>query len=165
MENPPKKFFRLAPGTEVRLKYAYIIRCDSVVKDENGEITEIHCTYFPETKSGLPSDKKVKGTLHWVSVPHAYEIEVRLYDRLFTESEPEDVAEGADFKDFLNPDSLKIVTGYTEPVAIGIRAGKAFQFERLGYFVVDPDSNDDKMVYNRVVTLKDSWAKIEQKGN
>ncbi|MFW5687872.1 MAG: glutamine--tRNA ligase/YqeY domain fusion protein [Bacteroidota bacterium] len=165
MEDPPKKFFRLAPGAEVRLKYAYIIRCDSVVKDDSGTITEIHCTYFPETKSGLPSDKKVKGTLHWVSAPHAYEIEVRLYDRLFTVPEPENVEEGKTFKDYLNPDSLKIVTGYTEPVAIGVKPGRAFQFERLGYFVADPDSNDEKMVFNRVVTLKDSWAKIEKKGN
>ncbi|TVQ16258.1 MAG: glutamine--tRNA ligase/YqeY domain fusion protein [Bacteroidetes bacterium] len=164
MENPPRKFFRMAPGNEVRLKYAYVVRCDSVVKDDAGNITEIHCTYFPETKSGLPSDKKVKGTLHWVSVSHSYEIEVRLYDRLFTEPEPENVSEDTDFKDFLNPDSLKVVTGYTEPVAIGLRPGKSLQFERLGYFVVDPDSNEEKMVYNRVVPLKDSWAKIEQKG-
>lgn len=155
----------MAPGTEVRLKYAYVVRCDSVTKDENGEITEIHCTYFPETKSGLPSDKKVKGTLHWVSVSHAYEIEVRLYDRLFTVPQPDEMdEEGKDFKDFLNPDSLKVVTGYTEPVAVDLRPGKAMQFERLGYFVVDPDSNQDITVYNRVVTLKDSWAKIEQKG-
>ncbi len=164
MENPPKKFFRMSPGAEVRLKYAYVVRCDSVVKDDEGNITEIHCTYFPETKSGLPSNKKVKGTLHWVSVPHAYEIDVRIYDRLFTEPQPEDVEEGRDFKEFLNPDSLKTVTGYTEPVAIGLRPGKAMQFERLGYFVVDPDSNDERMVYNRVVPLRDSWAKIEQKG-
>lgn len=164
MENPPRKFFRMAPGTEVRLKYAYVVRCDSVVKDDEGNITEIHCTYFPETKSGLPSDKKVKGTLHWVSIPHSYEIDVRIYDRLFTEPQPEDAEEGRDFKDFLNPDSLKTVTGYTEPVAIGLRPGKSMQFERLGYFVVDPDSNDEKMVYNRVVPLRDSWAKIEQQG-
>ncbi len=164
MENPPKKFFRMSPGAEVRLKYAYVVRCDSVVKDEGGNITEIHCTYFPETKSGLPSNKKVKGTLHWISIPHAYEIDVRIYDRLFTEPQPEDVEEGRDFKEFLNPDSLKTVTGYTEPVAIGLRPGKSLQFERLGYFVVDPDSNDERMVYNRVVPLRDSWAKIEQKG-
>ncbi len=160
MEDPPKKYFRLSPGKEVRLKYAYIIRCDSVEKDDQGNITEIHCTYFPETKSGLPSDKKVKGTLHWVSISHAEEVEVRLYDRLFTEPQPENTEK--DFKEFLNPDSLKVVTGYTEPVVIGVRPGKSFQFERLGYFVVDPDSTDEKMVFNRTVTLRDSWAKIEK---
>ncbi len=162
MENPSRKFHRLSPGAEVRLKYAYIIRCDSVEKDDAGNITQIHCTYFPETKSGLPSTKKVKGTLHWISVPHANEIEVRLYDRLFTAHEPENVEEGADFKDSINPDSLKVVKGYTEPVVLGVRPGKSFQFERLGYFVVDPDSNDDTMVFNRVVPLRDSWAKIEK---
>jgi glutaminyl-tRNA synthetase len=162
MENPPKKFFRLAPGQEVRLKYAYIIRCDSVVKDENGEITEIHCTYFPDTKSGMETTRKTKGTLHWVSIPHAVEAEVRLYDRLFTVPEPEDVEEGQDFKDFMNPDSLKVVKGFCEPSIKSAVAGQAYQFERLGYFNTDKDSTEEKLVFNRTVTLRDSWAKIEK---
>jgi glutaminyl-tRNA synthetase len=162
MENPPKKFFRLAPGQEVRLKYAYIIRCDSVVKDENGEITEIHCTYFPDTKSGMETTRKTKGTLHWVSIPHAIEAEVRLYDRLFTVPEPEDVEEGQDFKDFINPDSLKVVKGFCEPSIKSAVAGQAYQFERLGYFNTDKDSTEEKLVFNRTVTLRDSWAKIEK---
>ena len=162
MENPPKKFFRLAPGQEVRLKYAYIIRCDSVVKDENGEITEIHCTYFPDTKSGMETTRKTKGTLHWVSIPHGVEAEVRLYDRLFTVPEPEDVEEGQDFKDFINPDSLNVVKGWCEPSIKSAVAGQAYQFERLGYFNMDKDSTEEKLVFNRTVTLRDSWAKIEK---
>ena len=162
MENPPKKFFRLAPGQEVRLKYAYIIRCDSVVKDENGEISEIHCTYFPDTKSGMETTRKVKGTLHWVSIPHAVEAEVRLYDRLFSAPEPEDVEEGQDFKDFINPESLKIVTGFCEPSIKSAVPGQSYQFERLGYFSTDKDSTESKLVFNRTVTLRDSWAKIEK---
>ena len=165
MENPSKKFFRLAPGQEVRLKYAYIIRCDSVVKDENGEITEIHCTYFSDTKSGMETTRKVKGTLHWVSVPHAVEVEVRLYDRLFTVPEPEAVEEGQDFKDFINPDSLKVVTGWCEPSIKRAVSGQAYQFERLGYFNTDKDSTAEKLVFNRTVTLRDSWAKIEKNQN
>ncbi|TVQ87045.1 MAG: glutamine--tRNA ligase/YqeY domain fusion protein [Bacteroidetes bacterium] len=162
MENPPKKFFRLAPGQEVRLKYAYIIRCDSVVKDDNGEISEIHCTYFPDTKSGMETTRKVKGTLHWVSIPHAVEAEVRLYDRLFSVPEPEDVEEGQDFKDFINPDSLKIVTGFCEPSIKSAVAGQSYQFERLGYFNADKDSTESRLVFNRTVTLRDSWARIEK---
>jgi glutaminyl-tRNA synthetase len=162
MENPPKKFFRLSPGGEVRLKYAYIIRCDSVVKNENGELKEIHCTYFPETKSGLPSDKKVKGTLHWVNISTAVEAQVRLYDRLFMDPEPEEVEEGKTFVDNINPDSLKIVKGYIEPSVKDSEPGKAYQFERLGYFSVDPDSENDKLVFNRTVTLRDSWAKSRE---
>ncbi len=165
MENPSKKFFRLAPGQEVRLKYAYVIHCNSVVKDENGEITEIHCTYFPDTKSGMETTRKVKGTLHWVSIPHAVEVDVRLYDRLFTVSEPEAVEEGQDFKDFINPDSLKVVTGWCEPSIKSAVAGQAFQFERLGYFNTDKDSTEEKLVFNRTVTLRDSWAKIEKNQN
>ncbi len=160
MEDPPKKFFRLAPGKEVRLKYAYIIRCDDVVKDEKGEITEIHCTYFPDTKSGMETTRKVKGTLHWVSIAHAEEAEVRLYDRLFTVSEPENGEEGQDFKDFINPDSLKVVKGYCEPFIKTAFAGQGFQFERLGYFAADKDSNPETgLIFNRTVTLRDSWAK------
>jgi glutaminyl-tRNA synthetase len=162
MEDPPKKFFRLAPDKEVRLKYAYIIRCDSVVKDEKGEITEIHCTYFPDTRSGMETTRKAKGTLHWISIPHAIEAEIRLYDRLFTVPEPEDVEEGQDFKDFINPDSLEIVTGWCEPSIKSAVSGKAYQFERLGYFNTDKDSSKEKLVFNRTVTLRDSWAKIEK---
>ena len=162
MEDPPKKFFRLAPGQEVRLKYAYIIRCDSVVKDKNGEITEIHCTYFPDTKSGMETTRKVKGTLHWVSIPHAVKAEVRLYDRLFTVPEPEAVEEGQDFKEFINPDSLKVVAGWCEPSIKSAVLGQSFQFERLGYFNTDKDSKEDRLIFNRTVTLRDSWAKIEK---
>ncbi len=160
MEEPPKKFFRLAPGAEVRLKYAYIIRCDSVVKDKNGTITEIHCTYFPDTKSGMETTRKVKGTLHWVSAQHAVEAEVRLYDRLFRVPEPDNVEEGQDFKDFVNPDSLKVVTGYGEPFIKSALPAQGFQFERIGYFSLDKDSTNGKLIFNRTVTLKDSWAKV-----
>jgi len=159
MEEPPKKFFRLAPGAEVRLKYAYIIRCDSVVKDENGIITEIHCTYFPDTKSGMETTRKVKGTLHWVSAQHAVEAEVRLYDRLFRVPEPDDVEEGQNFKDFINPDSLKVVTGYGEPFIKTSLHNQGIQFERMGYFCLDKEATRDKLIFNRTVTLKDSWAK------
>jgi glutaminyl-tRNA synthetase len=162
MEDPPKKFFRLAPGAEVRLKSAYIIRCDYVVKDEQGEVSEIHCTYFPETKSGLVSDKKVKGTLHWVCPEHAVEAEVRLYDRLFKVSDPEEVEEGEDFRVHLNPESLKVVKAYIEPSVKDAPAGKHFQFERTGYFVTDPESKPGKLVFNRTVPLRESWVKVEK---
>jgi len=163
MEDPPSKFFRLAPGREVRLKYAYIIKCESVVKDPvTGEITEIHCTYDPETLSGRPeSNRKVKGTLHWVSAPHAVEAEIRLYDRLFMSEDPEDVPEGEDYKKNLNPDSLKVIRGYVEPFAAGTKPLDKFQFERLGYFCTDSDTTDEKPVFNRTVALKDSWAKAK----
>jgi len=160
MEDPPGKFFRLKPGGEVRLKYAYIIRCESVVKDASGMITEIHCTYEPDTRSGMPnSNKKVKGTLHWVSAPHAAQLEVRLYDRLFSKENPDDVEEGQNFKDFLNPDSLKTVTAFAEPRLANAMPGEQFQFERMGYFCADPGSKAGKPVFNRTVTLKDTWAK------
>lgn len=165
MENPPKKFFRLFPGGEVRLKYAYIIKCDKAIKDETGNITELHCTYYPETKSGLPSDKKVKGTLHWASVAHSIKAEIRIYDRLFMAPEPDNTEEGKTFVDNLNPESLKTVTGYIEPSVVGTLPGKTYQFERLGYFCADLDSTKDKLVFNRTVTLKDSWAKMEKKGD
>ncbi len=161
MEDPPKKFFRLAPGAEVRLKSAYIIRCDYVVKDENGEISQIHCTYFPETKSGLPSDKKVKGTLHWVCPEHAIEAEVRLYDRLFNVPDPEEVNEGEDFRVHLNPDSLKVVKALVEPSVMEAKAGKHYQFERNGYYVADRDNKPGSLVFNRTLPLKDSWAKSQ----
>ena len=164
MENPPKKFFRLSPGGEVRLRSAYIIKCESVVKDAaTGEITELHCTYDPLTKSGMSeSSRKVKGTLHWVSIKHSIRAEVRLYDRLFVKEDPETTEEGKSYKDYLNPDSLKIVTGFIEPSAANASPGEKFQFERIGYFSVDKDSQKDHLIMNRTVTLKDSWAKTEK---
>ncbi len=166
MEDAPKKFFRMTPGREVRLKGAYIVMCTGVDKDNEGNITAIHCTYDPDSKSGSGSEaskRKVKGTLHWVSAQHAIDGEVRLYDRLFTDAEP-DSHEGKDFKDFINPDSLKIVENCKlESNFKHVKAQETFQFTRLGYFVVDSDSSDSKLVFNRTVTLKDSWAKIKRK--
>lgn len=160
MEDPPKKFFRLGPGREVRLKGAYIIKCDDYKKDENGNITELYCSYDPETKSGSGSQRKVKGTLHWVSVEHALDVEVRLYDRLFTKEFPDEVDnETKDFKSNLNSDSLKVITGKIEPSVKDAKILDKFQFQRLGYFCVDPDSTGDKLVFNRTVSLRDSWAK------
>ncbi|MEW6527368.1 MAG: glutamine--tRNA ligase/YqeY domain fusion protein [Spirochaetota bacterium] len=164
MENPPKKFFRLSPGAEVRLRYTYFIKCVNVIKDSNGTITEIHCTYDPNTKEGYaPDGRKVKGTIHWVSAEHALPAEIRLYDRLFTREDPSEVEGDKDFTAYINPDSLKVVNGYIEPYVKGIQVYTNFQFERLGYFTVDPDSNKDKLIFNRTVTLKDTWAKIVQK--
>lgn len=165
MEDPPNKFYRLAPGREVRLRAAYIIKCEQVEKDPvTREITAIHCTYDVNTKSGMPdSNRKVKGTLHWVSVPHAVEVAVRLYDRLFVVPDPDNAEEGKSFKDYLNPDSLKEVKGYLEPSIRSAKKGDKYQFERLGYFSVDPDSSEQQLVVNRVVPLKDSWAKAEKK--
>jgi len=164
MENPPKKFFRMAPGSEIRLRSAYIVKCESVDKDPaTGEITTIHCTYDPMTRSGMPdSHRKVKGTLHWVSVAHAIETEVRLYDRLFNVSDPDNTEEGKTFQHHLNPDSLKIVKGYLEPSVQNAKSGDKYQFERLGYFAVDPDTTPDMLVFNRIVPLRDSWAKIDK---
>ncbi len=162
-EVPPKKYYRLYPGNEVRLKYAYIIKCNDVIKDENGEVTEVHCTYEPETKSGGGSTKKVKGTIHWVSAAHSKIAEVRLYDRLFTTEDPAGDEE-KDFKEFINPESLEILENCRiEPDAAMAKAGDKFQFERLGYFCVDPLSDGTKKVFNRTVPLRDSWTKIEQK--
>jgi len=164
MENPPKKFFRLSPGAEVRLRYTYFIKCVDIIKDSGGNITEIHCTYDPDTKDGYaPDGRKVKGTIHWVSAQQAIPAEIRLYDRLFKKENPSEVEEGKDFTDYINPDSLKVVNGFIEPYAKGAKPYTNFQFERLGYFTVDPDSNDDKLIFNRTVTLKDTWAKIAQK--
>jgi glutaminyl-tRNA synthetase len=161
MENPPKKFFRLSPGIEVRLRYAYFIKCESIEKDNNGNVTIIHCTYDPASRGGnSPDGRKVKSTIHWVSAKHAVEAEVRIYDRLFQSESPEDVEGGHDYKENLNPDSLKTVTGYIEPFVKGAKALDKFQFERIGYFCVDPDSTIEKPVFNRTVTLKDTWAKI-----
>jgi len=165
-ENPPKKYFRLAPDREVRLKHAYYITCKKVVKDENtGEIKTLHCTYDPETKGGWSKDgRKVKGTLHWVSAPHAVEAEIRLYDRLFKTINPLDVKEGEDFKKNLNPDSLKILHSCKlEPSVSNSKPGDRFQFLRKGYFCVDSDSKKDKLVFNQTVPLRDTWAKILKK--
>ncbi|UCH14505.1 MAG: glutamine--tRNA ligase/YqeY domain fusion protein [Bacteroidales bacterium] len=164
MEDPPKKFFRLSPGREVRLRYAYFIKCKDVIRSKDGEITELTCTYDPASKGGQsPDGRKVKGTLHWVSAAHAVKAEIRLYDRLFNTEDPYDFEEGRDFTSNLNPDSLKTVTGYIEPFIKDSKAGDKFQFERLGYFCIDPDSAKDKHVINRTVTLKDTWAKISER--
>ena len=165
MEEPPKKFFRLSLGNEVRLRYAYIIKCEEVVKDEKGNIKELRCTYDPETKSGsAKSGRKVKGTIHWVSVQHAIEAEVRLYDRLFTVEDPEANAEKT-FIDHLNPNSLQVIkNAKLEPFLKRANKGDKFQFERLGYFCADSkDSSNENLVFNRTVTLRDTWAKIEKK--
>ncbi len=160
MENPPGKYFRLAPGREVRLKSAYIIKCEETVKDGSGNITEVRCTYDPETRSGGPqSGRKVKGTLHWVSARSALPAEIRLYDRLFKTENPDDAPEGQDFRANLNQDSLEVISGYVEPGLAEVKAGNKFQFQRLGYFSVDPDSTDGNLVFNRTVTLRDSWAR------
>ena len=159
MEDPPRKFFRLGPGREVRLKGAYIIKCDDYKKDENGNITELYCSYDPETKSGSGTQRKVKGTLHWVSADHAVDAEVRLYDRLFNSETPDVAEEGSDFKSNLNPDSLKVITGKIEPSIKDAKELDKFQFQRLGYFCVDKDSTTEKLVYNRTVPLRDSWSK------
>ena len=162
-EDPPKKFFRLAPDREVRLRYGYYIKCEDVVKDEKtGEIIELHCTYDPETRGGWsPDGRKVKATLHWVSAAHAVEAEVRLYDHLFINEDPEDVNEGEDFTANLNPNSLEVLKSCRlEPGLANAKPGERFQFERLGYFSVDPDSTTNKLLFNRTVTLRDTWAKI-----
>ena len=164
-EDAPKKWFRLAPGREVRLRYAYYVTCVDVVKDEQGEVVELHCTYDPETRGGWSSDgRKVRGALHWVSVAHALEAKVRLYDRLFLKANPLDVEEGEDFIASLNPNSLETLTScHIEPSLAGAASGSIYQFERQGYFCVDPDSTDGKLVFNRTVSLRDTWAKIEKK--
>ncbi|MCU0694370.1 MAG: glutamine--tRNA ligase, partial [Polyangiaceae bacterium] len=163
LENPPKGFFRLSPGTEVRLRYAYIIRCERVVKNETGEIVELRCTYDPQTRGGNPADgRKIKGTIHWVSASLSVPVEVRLYDRLFLVESP-DASEG-EFTKLLNPDSLELVTGArVEPSVASAQPSDRFQFERQGYFTVDPDSRPGALVFNRTVTLKDTWAKIAQR--
>ena len=164
-EDPPSKFFRLAPGREVRLRYAYLITCVGVVKDERTrEVVELHCTYDPTTRGGnTPDGRKVKGTIHWVSAAHALEAEVRLYDRLFTVEDPADVTDGSGFEGVLNPDSLQILRAYVEPSLAGAAPGSRYQLERLGYFCLDSkDSSTERLVFNRTVTLRDSWAKIEK---
>jgi len=164
MESPVQKYFRLAPGREVRLKYAFIIKCESVVKEiETGKIIEIHCTYDPMSKSGMPnSNKKIKGTLHWVSEKHAVKAKARLYDRLFVKENPADVEEGKTFKDYLNKESLKITTTFIEPSVEQAKPLDKFQFERIGYFSVDRDSTPGNLIFNRIVQLKESWTRDDK---
>ncbi len=164
-EDPPKKFYRLAPGREVRLRYAYFIKCVDVVKDDNGEVVELRCTYDPDTRGGdAPDGRKVKATLHWVSADHSMPAEVRLYDHLFTKEDPGDVEEGKDWKDNINPNSLEILRGcHLEPFLQSAKPGDRVQFERQGYFCVDPDTTPGNLVFNRTVGLRDTWAKIEKK--
>jgi glutaminyl-tRNA synthetase len=163
MEDPPKKFFRLAPGREVRLRYAYLITCREAIRDESGEIVELRCTYDPATRGGTaPDGRRVQATLHWVSEEHAGTAEVRLYDRLFSVPDPDSLE---DFRDGLNPDSLEVIRDCrVEPSLAEVEAGARYQFERLGYFAVDPDSRPGAPVFNRTVTLRDTWARIQQRG-
>jgi len=166
MVDPPKKFYRLAPGREVRLRYAYFIRCEEVIFDENGEVAELHCTYDPDTRGGdAPDGRKVKATLHWVSARHAVDAEVRLYDRLFTKEDPADVEAGQTWLDNINPDSLCVsMTCKVEPSLATVCPGERLQFERKGYFCVDADTAEGRLVFNRTVTLRDSWAKVRDRG-
>jgi glutaminyl-tRNA synthetase len=163
-ETPPKQYFRLSPGREVRLRGGYFVTCAGVVKDGKGEVVEVHCTYDPATRGGnAPDGRKVKATIHWVSARHAAGAEVRLYDSLFTKENPNETSEGEDFTANLNPHSLEVLTDCKlEPSLANAAAGSRFQFERLGYFCVDPDSSPGKLVFNRTVALKDTWAKIEK---
>jgi glutaminyl-tRNA synthetase len=162
-EDPPRKYFRLTPGREVRLRYGYLVTCTSCTKDADGRVTEVHCTHDPETRGGsAPDGRKVKGTIHWVSAAHALDAEIRLYDRLFVCEDPADTAEGQDYRDFLNPESLQVLSGCKlEPAMADASPGSTFQFERKGYFCPDPDSTPDRPVFNRTVPLRDSWAKIQ----
>jgi glutaminyl-tRNA synthetase len=164
-EDPPKQYFRLAPGREVRLRYGYFVTCRNVVKNDRGEVVEIHCTYDPETRGGnAPDGRKVKSTIHWVSAAHAVNAEVRLYENLFTRENPNETQEGQDFTANLNPHSLETLTDCKlEPSLAGAAPGASYQFERLGYFCVDPDTKDGKLVFNRTVALRDTWAKIEKR--
>jgi glutaminyl-tRNA synthetase len=165
MEEAPKKYFRLTPGNEVRLKGAYIVKCTGCKKDEQGNVTEVYAEYDPLSKSGSgtpESNRKIKGTIHWVSVKHALPAEIRIYDRLFSVENPSEEKE-EDFRKLLNPDSLKIVKGFVEPSLANAKALEHYQFQRIGYFNVDPDSKPGQLVFNRTVSLKDSWAKIAKK--
>jgi glutaminyl-tRNA synthetase len=164
MENPPKKYFRLAPGAEVRLRFAYLVRCTSVEKDAAGEVVRVHCTYDPESKGGTPADgRKVKGTIHWVSAAHAVDTEVRLYEHLFTVEEP-GKDESVDWKSEINPKSVEVLTAKLERSLGSAEAGSRYQFERQGFFFADPvDSKPGKPVFNRIVGLRDGWAKIANK--
>jgi glutaminyl-tRNA synthetase len=167
LEDPPKKFFRLAPGREVRLRYAYFVTCREVVKDAEGRVTELRCSYDPATRGGdAPDGRKVRGTLHWVSARHAIRAEVRLYDRLFRVEDPATVEEGGSFLDHLNRDSLRVLEGcFLEPGLAAAEPGERFQFERLGYFCIDPDTGPGQLVVNRTVTLRDTWARIARRGD
>jgi glutaminyl-tRNA synthetase len=162
MEKPPEDYFRLAPNKEVRLKYAYFIKCNKVIKDKKtSEIKEIHCTIDPKSKGGTaPDGREVKGTIHWISANHAEEVEIRLYDNLFVKDNPLDVEEGKVFTDYINPHSLEIVNGFVESFLLKAKKESRYQFERLGYFNVDPvDSKKNKPVFNRIIALRDSWSK------
>lgn len=162
MEDAPRKFFRLTQGKEVRFKYAYLITCNDVIKDDAGNVVELHCTVDPESAGGsAPDGRKVKGTIHWVSAKHCKEVEVRLYDRLFSVENPDDGEK--DYKENLNPDSLKVSTAFIEEALVNEQVGKTVQFERNGYFCVDSDSTDENIVFNRTIAMKSSWAKIAQK--
>jgi glutaminyl-tRNA synthetase len=164
-EVPPPKYFRLTPGREVRLRYGYFITCTSVVKNDQGEVVEVHCTYDPATRGGnAPDGRKVKATIHWVSAVHAVDAEVRIYDNLFLKEDPSDVKEGEDVLDNLNPASLEVIAdAKLEPSLANAAVGTRYQFERLGYFSVDPDTKPGKPVFNRTVALKDAWARVEKK--
>jgi glutaminyl-tRNA synthetase len=163
-EVPPPKYYRLSPGKEVRLRYGYFITCTNVVKDSQGNIVEIHCTYDPATRGGdSPDGRKVKSTIHWVSAEHAIDAEVRIYETLFTKENPNEVEEGQEFTVNMNPNSLEVVTGKLEPSLADAEPGDYYQFERLGYFCPDKDSTSDKLIFNRTVALRDSWGKIEKK--
>lgn len=164
MEEPSKKYYRLAPGTEVRLRYSYLIKCEDVTKDSDGNVIELKCTYDPESGGGTSSDgRRVKGVIHWVSAAHSQEAEIRLYSSLFSKESPDDVEEGKTFLDYLNPESVIIQKGFIEPALAEATTGDKFQFERTGYFCVDRDSKPGKMVFNRTVGLKDTWAKMTDK--
>jgi len=165
MEDPPRKFFRLAPGREVRLRYACLITCTDVIKDKEGNVLELRATWDPESRGGnAPDGRRVKGTIHWVSAEHAVPVEVRLYDRLFAKEDPYKAPEGEDYVSNLNPDSLEVIPkALVEPSVANARPGTRYQFERVGYFIVDPDSTDEHLVFNRTIALRDSWAKIQKK--
>jgi glutaminyl-tRNA synthetase len=164
-EDPPKQYYRLSPGREVRLRYGYFITANSLVKNDAGEVVEVHCTYDPATRGGnAPDGRKVKSTIHWVSAAHAIDAEVRLYDKLFTKEDPNQVDEGQEFTANLNPNSLEVITNAKlEPSLTNAPVEGRYQFERLGYFCVDPDSKPGRPVFNRTVALKDTWAKVEKK--
>jgi glutaminyl-tRNA synthetase len=164
-EVPPPKYYRLAPGREIRLRYAYLITCIGIKKDpQTGEVIEVHCTYDPATRGGdAPDGRKVKATIHWVSAAQALEAEVRLYENLFTKEDPNDVEDGADFMANINRDSLEVLASCRiEPFLVGAAPGSRYQFERIGYFCVDPDTTPEKLVFNRTVSLRDDWAKIQK---
>jgi len=165
-EIPPKGYFRLSPGKEVRLRYGYLVTCTNVVKNASGEVVEVHCTYDPATRGGnTPDGRKVKSTIHWVSAEHAIDAEVRLYDNLFSKEDPNEIEDGQDFTANLNPSSLEVVShAKLESSLTNAKAGQRFQFERLGYFCVDPETKPGSPIFNRTVALKDTWAKVEKRG-